>query len=98
MYLVDGLEPGVVFERLERGAVALPEELEPRRNKCPIRPILALIPADRAEQNTLWRLRRLQIVDVRERIDGDSIWFVAHDRGLRRSQGLAPAGLPARKR
>ena len=64
MYLVDGLEPSIIFERLERGAVALPEELEPRRNKRPIRPILALIPADRAKQNTLGRLRRLEIVNV----------------------------------
>ena len=64
MYLVDGLEPGVVFERLERGAVALPKELQPRSDQGPVGPVLVLIPTDRTEQDALWRLARLQVVDV----------------------------------
>ena len=44
--LVDSLEPCIILERLESGAVALPKELEPRSDERAIRSILALIPTD----------------------------------------------------
>ena len=62
--LVDALQTGIVFERLEGGAVALPQELQPRCDQCPVRPVLRLIPTDRAQQDTLRCLARLQIVHI----------------------------------
>lgn len=48
-YLVDSFESRVVFERLEGGAVALPQELEPWGNESAIRPILVLVSANCAQ-------------------------------------------------
>lgn len=47
--LVDSLQPRIVFQSLESSPVALPKELEPRRNQSPVCPILGLIAAHRTE-------------------------------------------------
>lgn len=63
-HLIDALQTSVIFQSLQRRPIALPQKLEPRRNKRPICPILALITTDRTQQDTLRRLRRLQVIDI----------------------------------
>lgn len=66
-HLVNHLQPGVVLQRLKRGAVALPEELEPRRDERAVCAILALVAADGAKEDAFRRLSRLQVVNVGKR-------------------------------
>ena len=63
-YLVDELETVVVLESLERSAVTLPKEFEPRGDEGPICPVLGLISTDRAEEDAFGGLARLEIVHV----------------------------------
>lgn len=65
-YLVYSLKPSVVLEGLQSCAIALPQELEPWRDKSPVRPVFALVPTHSSEQDTLWRLARLQVIHIRE--------------------------------
>ena len=67
VYLIDSLQPRVVFQRFECGTIALPEELEPGRHKRSICAILILITANGAEEYTLRRLARLEVVDIHQR-------------------------------
>ena len=63
--LVDGLQSCIVFQGLQSGAVAIPQELEPRRYEGPVGPVLGLIAADSTEKNALWGLAGLEIVYIK---------------------------------
>lgn len=69
-HLIDRLQTSIIFESLERGPITLPKELEPGRHERTIGAILALVAADRPQQDTLWGFASLQIIDIDGRLDG----------------------------
>lgn len=66
-HLVDTFKPSIIFECFKSSTIALPEELEPRRNKGSIGTILALVAANCTHKNALRSLARFKIVDINKR-------------------------------
>lgn len=62
--LVHQLEAGVVLEDVEDSAVCLPQELEPWCDDGAVGPVAGLLTRDCGEENGLWCLGGLKIVDV----------------------------------
>lgn len=62
--LVHQLEAGVVLEDIEDCAVGLPQELEPWCDDGAVGSVAGLLARDCGEEDRLWRLGGLEIVDV----------------------------------
>jgi hypothetical protein len=63
-HLVRHLEACVVAQNVERCAVALPQELQPRRDEGAVRAVAVLLARHGAEQHGLGRLALLEVLDV----------------------------------
>ena len=62
--LVHELQTGIVLENVQDSAVCLPQELKPWRNDGTVGAVARLLAGDGGEENRLWRLGGLQVVDV----------------------------------
>lgn len=62
--LVHDLKARIVAKNIEDGPVCLPQKLQPWRNNGPVRPVLGLLAGNTGEQDGLWSLGGLQIVDI----------------------------------